>query len=111
MPTPQLYTYFKDFTTDNLGRIIVAGPLKLEAYSKVNVQIMQFPQVAVSMTVNCSMGRITPPSLSQYVEQFPLTSSDPPIHTYDVIGPEFMLLLTGGPPNTTVPIQAWIFIH
>jgi hypothetical protein len=117
MPAPQLHTFFATFTTDNLGQINVqdhhlGGILNIEAFSKVNVEIVQWPQAAtpLSMTVQCNMGKISGPTLAQTVGKFPL-SIDGAIHTFDVVGPEFVLALTGGPPNTAVPLQAWIFIH
>jgi hypothetical protein len=33
------------------------------------------------------------------------------IHTFDVISPEFSVVLTGGPADTDVPIQALVFLN
>jgi len=33
------------------------------------------------------------------------------IHTFNVIGPEASVVITGGPANTVVNIQAWLFLH
>jgi hypothetical protein len=88
----------------------MTGILNVEAYSKVNVEIIQWPHVGVTMTVVCYMGKITGQTLSQVVAQFPLGTGGQ-IHTFDVIGPEFSVVLTGGPANTDVPIQAWVFLH
>ena len=63
------------------------------------------------MTVVCDIGKITGETLAQTVGQFPLGTTAQ-IHTFDVIGPEFSGVLTGGgPPSTAVPIQAWVFLH
>jgi hypothetical protein len=110
MATPQLNTYFQTFKTDKLGQIFMTGPLNVEAFSKVNVEIIQWPHAAVSMTVMCTMGKISGSTLAQIVAQFPLGTGGQ-IHTFDVIGPEFSVVLTGGPANTDVPIQAWVFLH
>ena len=56
MATPQLKTYFQTFKTDHLGQIFMTGILSVEAYSKVNVEIIQWPHAAVTMTVTCNMG-------------------------------------------------------
>ena len=113
MAAPELKTYFQTFKTDHLGQIFMTGILNVEAYNKVNkvnVEIIQWPHVAVAMTVTCDMGKITGSTLAQTVGQFPLGTAGT-IHTFDVVGPEFSVILTGGPPNTDVPIQAWVFLH
>jgi hypothetical protein len=110
MPRSQLLTYFEPFETDAHGQIFTTGPLDVSEFSKVNLQITQFPHVAVAMTVNCLMGKISGQTLSQLLASFPLGTTGP-IHSFDVIGPEFNLILTGGPPNTSVPIQAWLFLN
>ncbi len=65
---------------------------------------------AVNMTVSCNIGKITGQTLAQTVAQFALGTAGQ-IHTINVIGPEFSVVLTGGPANTEVPIQAWVFLH
>jgi hypothetical protein len=109
MPAPQLNTYFQTFKTDDLGQIFLTGILNVETYSKVNLDIIQWPHVAVSMTVSCDMGKLSGATLAQTVGQFALGTATQ-IHTFDVVGPEFSVILTGGPPNTDVPIQAWVFL-
>ncbi|MFI5353565.1 MAG: hypothetical protein ACHQZS_11440 [Candidatus Binatales bacterium] len=110
MAAPLLHTYFKTFKTDPLGQISLTGILNVENYSKVNLEIIQWPHVAVSMTVSCFMGKNSGPTLAQTVGQFALGTAGQ-IYTFEVIGPEINVVLTGGPPNTDVPIQAWVFLH
>ena len=110
MTTPTLHTYFQTFKTDHLGQIFLTGILNVEAFNKVNVEIIQWPHAAVSMTVLCDMGKITGQTLAQTVGQFPLGTAGN-IHSFPVIGPEFSLVLTSGPANTDVPIQAWVFLN
>lgn len=106
----KLNTYFKTFKTDGLGQIFMTGILDVKDYSKVNVEIIQWPHAPVSMTVMCSIGKLSGSTLGQAVGQFPLGTAGN-IHTFEVIGPEFSVILTGGTPNTDVPIQAWVFLH
>ena len=110
MAAPELKTYFQTFKTDHLGQIFMTGILNVEVYSKVNFEIIQWPHVAVAMTVTCDMGKLSGSTLAQTVGQFTLGTAGT-IHTFDVVGPEFSIVLTGGPPNTDVPIQAWVFLH
>jgi len=110
MPAPQLNTYFRTFKTDHLGQILMSGILNIEAFSKVDFEIIQWPQAPVNMTVLCNMGKITGQTLAQNVGHFPLGTAAQ-IHTFDVLGPEFVVVLTGGPPDTEVPLQAWVFLH
>jgi hypothetical protein len=110
MATPIIHNYSQTFTTDKLGQIFIIGILNVEAFDKVNLEIIQWPHAALTLNVVCDFGKITGPTLAQTVAQFPLATRGQ-IHTFDVIGPEFSVVLTGGPPNTTVPIQAWAVLH
>jgi hypothetical protein len=110
MARSHLTTYFESFETDIDGQIFMTGPVDVSEYSKVNLQITQFPHAPVAMTVNCAMGKISGETLSQVLASFPLGTTGP-IHSFDVIGPEFNLVLTDGPPNVSVPIQAWLFLN
>ncbi|HWW22306.1 MAG TPA: hypothetical protein VNY78_00330 [Edaphobacter sp.] len=109
MATPKLTTYFKTFTTDTLGQIFMTGILDVSHYNQVNLEIIQWPHAAVNMTVSCDMGKLSGTTLAQVVGQFPL-ATDGIIHTFNVVGPEFSVVLTGGAPTTDVPIQAWLFL-
>ena len=106
----KLITYFQTFKTDPLGQIFMTGILDVQTYNKVNVEIIQWPHAPVSMNVSCNMGKISGQTLAQTVGQFPLGTAAS-IHTFEVVGPDFSVVLTGGPPNTDVPIQAWVFLH
>ena len=110
MATPVLKTYFQTFKTNSLGNIDLTGILDVSAYGKVNLEIIQWPHAAVTMTVLCIMGKISGTTLAQAVAQFPLGTAGQ-IHTFNVVGPEFSVTLTGSPPNTDVPIQAWVFLN
>lgn len=110
MATPQLHTYFNSLKTDKLGQIFLTGILNVEAYNSIDVEIIQWPHAAVNMSVSCDIGKISGQTLAQTVAHFPLGTTGQ-IHAINVIGPEFSLVLTGGPPNTDVPIQGWVFLH
>lgn len=111
MATPLVKTYFKTFKTDRLGQIFMTGILNVKAYDKVSLEIVPGPGApALSMTVQTTMGKLSGTTLGHTVDSFPL-SPKTAIHAYDVIGPEFSVVLTGGPANTNVPIQAWVFLH
>jgi hypothetical protein len=107
---PELKTYFQTFKTDHLGQIFLTGILDVKNFNKVSVEIIQWPHTPVQMNVQCLMGKISGTTLSQVLQQFPLGTTAQ-IHAFDVIGPDFSLVLAGGPPNTDVPIQAWVFLH
>lgn len=111
MATPVLKKYFASYTTDSNGTIDLTGPLNVKSHNTVNVEMSQFPVAAVSMTVQCDIGVISGPTLSSTVAQVPLGNGASPIQTFNVTGPEFRVLLTGGPANTAVPIQGWVFLH
>ena len=110
MATPVLKTYFQTFKTDHLGQIFMTGILNVETFDSVHLEIIQWPHVAVTMSVSCSMGKISGSTLTANVGQFALGTAGV-IHSFNVVGPEFSVVLTGGPPNTDVPIQAWVFLR
>lgn len=107
---PELKTFFQTFKSDHLGQIFLTGILDVKHFNKVSVEIIQWPHTPVQMSVQVMMGKISGTTLSQLMEQFPLGTTAQ-IHAYDVIGPDFSVVLTGAPPNTDVPIQAWVFLH
>jgi hypothetical protein len=110
MATPVLHTYFQTFKTDQLGQIALTGILNVEGFNSINVEAIQWPHAAVDMSVLCDIGKISGETLAQTVAQFPLGTTAQ-IHTFSVIGPEFSVVLTGGPANTEVPIQAWVYLQ
>jgi len=110
MAQPELKTYFQTFKTDHLGNIFLTGILDVKLFNKVSFEIIQWPHAPVSMTVQATMGKISGSTLAAGIDSFPLGTTAN-IHAHDVIGPDFSLVLTGGPPNTDVPIQAWVFLH
>jgi hypothetical protein len=110
MALPQLHTFFQTFQTDPDGQIFVTGALNVEAHNKVNVEIVPGVDAPVGMTVVCSMGKISGTTLTQQVGFFPLENI-PKIHTFEVVGPEFSIVLIGAAPRTDVAIQAWVFVH
>ncbi|HKF42360.1 MAG TPA: hypothetical protein VKG01_04615 [Thermoanaerobaculia bacterium] len=36
---------------------------------------------------------------------------DKQIHTFDVVGPQMVLLLKGGPPNSSENVQLWVYLR
>lgn len=104
-------TYFQTRTTDNLGQIFLTGILDARGFDKVSVEIIEFPTTVSGMTVTVDEGKISGQTLSQFIDSFPLSTSSAVIHTYDVNGPDFSMVLSGGPANTPVGIQAWVYLH
>jgi hypothetical protein len=106
-----LKTYFQTFKTDKLGQIFLTGILDVTKFQKVSVEIVPGPGApAQNMSITSYLGKLSGATLGEAVEQFPLVA-EAKIHTYDVVGPEFNLILSGGPANTDMPIQAWVFLH
>ncbi|SRR5258708_1985668 len=105
MATPVLRNYFQTFKTDHLGQIFMTGILDVQAFSQVDLEIIQWPHVAATMTAVCDIGKITGQPLA-----FPLETAGQ-IHTFSALGPEFSVVLSGGPPDTDIPIQARVFLH
>ena len=102
-------TYFQPFTTDAHGQIEVTGILDIKDYQLAHVEIIQHPGNVPNLTVEVHMGKISGSTLAQVVASFPLGAAT--IHTLNVVGPEMSVWVLGGPPNTTVQIQGWLFLH
>jgi hypothetical protein len=110
MAAPVLKTWSQTFKTDALGQIFLSGITDVREYAAVNLEIIQHPTNVRNLQVSVMMGKITGWTLSQELERFPLDSTGK-IHTYAVVGPELSVVLVGGPPNTDVALQAWVFIR
>jgi hypothetical protein len=102
-------TYFQAFTTDAQGQIQITGILDIKDYQRAHLEIIQHPGSVPNLTVEVHMGKISGSTLSQVVASFPLGAAT--IHTLNVVGPEITVWVLGGPPNTAVQIQAWLFLH
>ena len=100
----------QSFTTDQLGQIFLSGILDIRDYKEVDLEILQFPGNVPNITVSVHMGKISGSTLSATVGSFALNSATV-IHKFPVVGPEVSVVLTGGPPNTSVGINAWLFLH
>jgi len=110
LSTPQLLTYFQSFNTDQFGQIFLSGILDIRDYKEVDLEILQSPGSVPNITVGVHMGKISGSTLSATVGSFALNSATV-IHKFAVVGPEVSVVLTGGPPNTSVGINAWVFLH
>jgi len=103
-------TFFDTITTDAQGQIFLTGIVDITAYEQADLEIIQFPGNVPNITVDISMGKISGSTLAQSVGSFAL-DSPAVIHTFNVVGPEMSVVLTGGPANTAVNLQAWLFLH
>ena len=77
--------------------------IKLHGYEKISIRIGTTK--AKQVTVN--MGKISGATLSQFFN-LPV---DQKIHTLNVVGPEMVLWLMGGPANTEEKVQLWVYLH
>lgn len=102
-------TYFQTYTTDRLGQIFLTGPLDATGFDQASLEIIQFPGRVPGLTVGVNGGKISGSTLAMTVDSFPLGGVT--VHSYDLDGPEISLVLTGGPANTPVNIQAWVYLH
>lgn len=110
LTNPTLLTYFQSFTTNQFGQIPLTGIIDVSANKEADLEIIQFPGNVPNMTVSVSMGKLSGSTLGASVGSFALNTAAT-IHTFNVIGPEASVIITGGPANTAVNIQAWLFLH
>ncbi len=85
--------------------VLDAGNSIIQAAGYHKVSVLVGDTHAASFMIN--MGKISNTTLSQ---MFTRPTSPHRIYTFDVIGPEFVLWLTGGPPNGTDHVRLWVFL-
>lgn len=73
MAAPQLKTYFQTFTTDQSGSFSLTGILNVATFSKVNLEIIQFPDAAVMLVSGSAAASAKP-------DRFRLAPDKPLIH-------------------------------
>jgi hypothetical protein len=108
LTTPQLLTFSQAFTTDQFGNIHLSGVLDVSGNKEVAMEILQSPVNVPNMTVLVAMGAFA--TTNSIVGSFALGTAAT-IHTFNVIGPQVNVSIIGGPPNTAVNIQGWLFLH
>jgi len=110
LASTRIQNLLSSFRTDSAGNILLTGILNVEAFDKINLAIVQSSRPPVSITAVCEMGKLSGYTLAQVIGRFPVEETAHQIQTFDVIGPEFSVVLHG-PPNTEVSIQGWVFIR
>lgn len=77
--------------------------IDVTGYRQVNVRIGQTKATSWSLY----MGKISNATLS--VEN--MRSVDNAIHTFDVVGPEIALFLSGGQPKSREKVELWVYLR
>jgi DNA-binding transcriptional ArsR family regulator len=108
-------TFYSNFTTNRSGEVSLTGNMKESGYNGVRVWINQWPTRVSGLTVQVMMGRdgSVPSSV---IDTFSLgepsfLARTVTLHNYNLAGPDLAILLTGGPPNTLVGIQALVYFY
>ena len=99
--TPVSITY----SASGDAQIVLDPPnatVNIAGYRKVSVRI----GTAKATTFRINMGKISNSTLSQFFGGT-ITQNT---RTFDVIGPEMVLWLRGGPPNTADTVQLWVYL-
>jgi hypothetical protein len=78
------------------------GVISTTGYHKVYVRV----GTTSAKKIVINMGKISNTTLSQMFTR----SMSQNTQAFDVIGPEMVLLLTGGKPNTTEKVQLWVYV-
>jgi hypothetical protein len=112
-PSPQVLTYFRTYVSDKFGQIELTPILDISSYHTVNLEIIAGTshQSKRSLRVQVYMGKIQGTTLSQVTDNYAIEISRTRIHSYDVIGPDLVVWIQGAPANTSVDVQAWVFLH
>ncbi len=99
--------------SDKFGQIELTPILDISSYDTVNLEIIAGTrhQSKGSLRVQVYMGKIQGTTLSQVIDNYAIEISRTRIHSYDVIGPDLVVWIQGAPANTSVDVQAWVFLH
>jgi hypothetical protein len=108
LTAPQLFQFFPPLTTDQFGNIHLTGVLDITDNKEVDLDFESLSTNMTAMRIIVQMGNFA--TVNATVGNFPLTS-DSIIHTFNVMGPQVNVSIFGGPPNTAVNIEGWVFVH
>jgi hypothetical protein len=103
-------TYFDSYSFDSMGHIDLTGILSVRGFEKVSIMILEFPDT-VPISAAVVMGKIKGATVASQIDSFTVPTGSPvPLKTYDVVGPDFSIVLFGQ-ANTSVNIQAWVYMQ
>jgi hypothetical protein len=100
--TPASITYNASGQAQVVLDPAIGSIISVAGYHRVSIRIGTTK--ATSFMLN--MGKISNTTLSRIITR----SINQQIHTFDVVGPEMVLVLVGGPPNTTESVRLWVFL-
>ena len=100
--TPAVVTYGRGGSARVQLDPAVGAIINVAGYRKVSVLIGSTQATSSEILI----GKISNATLAQRFN-VPL---DQQIHTFDIVGPELVLWLVGGPPGTSEKVQLWVFL-
>ena len=80
----------------------VGAIISVAGYRKVSIRI----GATKATSFMFGMGKISGPTLSRIITR----AINQQINTFDVVGPEMVLVLAGGPPNASENVQLWVYL-
>lgn len=80
-----------------------AAVISVAGYRRVSVLVGS----THATNLRIQMGKIAGTTLSTYLYNGPVNQQ---VRTYEVIGPEMVLVLTGAPANSTDHVQVWVYL-
>ncbi|HKC80843.1 MAG TPA: hypothetical protein VKB91_06575 [Gemmatimonadaceae bacterium] len=80
-----------------------AAVISVTGYRRVSVIVGS----THATNLRIQMGKIAGATLSTSLYNGPVNQQ---VHTYEVIGPELVLVLTGAPANSTDHVQVWVYL-
>ncbi len=94
------------YSASGEGRVVldqaIGSIVRVAGYRKLSILLGSTKATSVDLY----FGKISNATLSQRTS-IPV---DRKIHSFDVVGPEMLIVLVGGPPNTTESVQIWAFL-
>ena len=80
----------------------VGNIIKINTFRKVSILVGTTHATSMSVIIGKNAGVTLAQAFTSPI--------DLKIHTFDVIGPEFAVVLKGGPPNTSEHVQVWVYL-
>jgi hypothetical protein len=113
IPHTRLINFVDQPTTINYSQVGEAQ-VQLDPQTGGTLDIRQFRRVHIRVdstratSIEVDMGKISNTTLAE--RRLVVQPPDQKTHTLEVVGPEMVLWLRGGPPNTQEQVKLWVYL-
>jgi hypothetical protein len=99
------YSFDSSYTTDANGRFQLTGNVT-NIYRQVSISVATKGPIGVALTMHVAMT-----SIYGFSDVGTFPNGDGLIHTFPVVGSQFILYATGALPSVLIQMHGWVFIN